>query len=135
MHGSQPASPVILILSVDAVAAALLGALIETLGYTVRFARPPESADQSIRRVRPGVCLLDCENPDSCNDEVLGRAAMRGISVVIFGTSAALARVRALALEHEIDMLLMPPNPTKLDETMKRAVRRMNGGDGPRVSP
>lgn len=134
-HGSQAASPLILVLSADAVAAALLGALIETLGYTVRFARPPESADQSMRRLRPGVCLLDCENPDSCNDEVLGRAAMRGISVVVFGTNAALARVRALALEHEIDMLLMPPDTVSLDETLKRAVRRLNGGDGPRVSP
>ena len=133
--GSQAAGPLILILSADPVAAALLGALIETLGYTVRFARAPESADQSMRRVRPGVCLLDCVDPSACNDEVLGRAAMRGISVVIFGTSAALARVRALALEHDIDMLLMPPDPEGLDETLKRAVTRMNGGDGPRVSP
>ena len=49
------AHPVILILSDDAVAAALLGALVETLGYTVRFAHPPEDSEQSIRRVRPKV--------------------------------------------------------------------------------
>ena len=112
----------ILILSDDAVAAALLGALIETLGYSVKFARPPESADQAIRRTKPKVCLLDCEDPASCTDELLGRAAMRGISVVIFGTPDALQRVRALALEHDIDMLLMPPDPDELDETLKRAL-------------
>src|SRR5439155_24960360 len=90
----SPQNPMILILSDDAVAAALLGALIETLGYSVKFARPPEDPDQSIRRVRPKVCLLDCDEPSKCTDELLGRAAMRGISVVIFGTTSALERVR-----------------------------------------
>jgi DNA-binding NtrC family response regulator len=114
----------ILILSADAVAAALLGALIETLGFPVRFARPPENAEQSIRRVRPKVCLLDCEDPSTCNDEVLGRAAMRSISVVIFGTTASLERVRALASEHAIDMLLMPPETAELDATLRRALKK-----------
>jgi CheY-like chemotaxis protein len=114
----------ILILSDDAVAAALLGALVETLGYSVRFARPPEKAEQSIRRVRPKVCLLDCDEPAACSDEVLGRAAMRGISVVIFGTSQALEHVRALAAQHSIDTLLVPPQPAVLDETIKRALVR-----------
>ena len=114
----------ILILSEDPVAAALLGALIETLGYPVRFARPPENTDQTIRRVKPKVCLLDCADPASCNEEVLGRAAMRRISVVIFGTSAVLDRVRALAREHDIDTLLVPPNAVDLDETLRRAIRK-----------
>jgi DNA-binding NtrC family response regulator len=114
----------ILILSDDAVAAALLGALIETLGYSVRFARPPESAEDSIRRVRPKVCLLDCDDPAKCSPEVLGRAAMRRISVVIFGTPTALDRVRALANEHDIDALLMPPDAAVLDETLRRALKK-----------
>ena len=112
----------ILILSADAVAAALLGALIETLGYSVRFARPPESAEQSIRRVRPSVCLLDCEDPSHCTDELLGRAAMRRISVVVFGTSDALERVRTLAALHHLDTLLVPSDADVVDATLKRAL-------------
>ena len=112
----------ILILSADAVAAALLGALIETLGYTIRFAHATEHPEESIRRVRPKVCLLDCEDPSACNDEILGRAAMRGISVVIFGTREAIDRVRALVTEHDIDMLLVPPDPRILDETLRMAM-------------
>jgi DNA-binding NtrC family response regulator len=112
----------ILILSDDAVAAALLGALIETLGYSVKFARRPESAEESIRRVRPNVCLLDCDNPSDCSDELLGRAAMRRISVVVFGTSDALDRVRALAAQHHIDTLLMPTEPDVIDAILKRAL-------------
>lgn len=112
----------ILILSDDAVAAALLGALIETLGYAVRFARPPENAEQSIRRVRPKVCMVDCDDPAKCTDELFGRAMMRGISVVIFGTATALESVRALATQHEIDMLLVPPDAARVDATIKRAL-------------
>ena len=76
---------IVLVLSQDAVAAALLGGLVETLGYDVHFARAPESVEASIRRVRPRICLIDCVDPTPCSDEFLGRAAMRGISVVIFG--------------------------------------------------
>jgi DNA-binding NtrC family response regulator len=112
----------ILILSDDAVAAALLGALIETLGYSVKFAQAPESAEQTFRRVKPRVCLLDCDDPSKCSDEVLGRAMMRGISVVIFGTTPALERVRRLATEHSIDTLLVPPDPIVLEDTLRRAL-------------
>jgi CheY-like chemotaxis protein len=124
-RGHRPDEPpMILILSDDAVAAALLGALIETLGYDVRFPRPPEGVDQTMRRVRPKVCLLDCDDPAACTDELLGRTMMRGISVVIFGTPTALERVRALAMEHAIDTLLVPPDPDVLDATLRRALRK-----------
>ncbi len=121
----------ILILSADAIAAALLGALIETLGYTVRFAQRPESGGQALKRVRPVVCLLDCHDPETCNDEILGHAMMRNISVVIFGRPEALDRVRALALEHRIDTLMMPPSPEEVEETLKKA---MPGREAPGVS-
>jgi DNA-binding NtrC family response regulator len=114
----------ILILSDDAVAAALLGALIETLGYAVKFAQPPENAEASIRRVRPKVFLLDCEDPSRCSDELLGRAAMRRISVVIFGTVEALERVRALASAHDFDTLLLPADAGEIDETLRRALKK-----------
>jgi DNA-binding NtrC family response regulator len=114
----------ILILSSDAVAAALLGALIETLGYSVKFARPPERFEDSVRRVRPRVCLVDSMEPGIHGDGFLGRAAMRGISVVIFGSAEALNRVRALALEHAIDTILVPPDTGTLAATIERALQR-----------
>jgi CheY-like chemotaxis protein len=112
----------ILIFSDDAVGAALLGALIETLGYPVTFAQAPESADQSMYRTRPKVCLLDCDDPSRCTDQLFGRATMRGISVVIFGTGAALERVRALATQHRIETLIVPPEPEVLNATIRRAL-------------
>ena len=114
----------VLILSDDSVAAALLGALIETFGYSIRFAKPPEPVEQSIRRVRPKVCLLDCHDPSACNDEILGRAAMRRISVILFGTSDTLTRVHRLVTEHDIDILIVPPDPEELEETLRRAIQK-----------
>ncbi len=114
----------VLIVSADAVAAALLGALIETLGYSVRFVRPPETTDETIRRVRPQVCLLDSGDREHCSDEFLGRAAMRGISVIVFGTRDALEHVRALALAHDIDMLIVPPDVAAMDDKLRRAMKK-----------
>lgn len=113
--------PVVLILSHDAVAAALLGGLVETLGYGVHFARPPESAEESLRRVRPRICLVDCTDAVSCRAEFFGRATMRGVCVVIFGTREALDRLRALALAHNIETLIMPPETNDLEEKLQRA--------------
>ena len=114
----------ILILSADAVAAALLGALIETLGYHVCFADPVESVDQSIRRARPRVLLVDSSDSESCNRAVLGRATMRGVSVVMFGTTEALRRGRKLVHEHQLDTLLMPADATELRDTLERAMKK-----------
>ena len=114
----------VLILSPDPVAAALLGGLVETLGYDVRFARPPESATASLRRVRPRSCLVDCVDPEACSREFLGPATMRSVSIVIFGTRAALDRVRALAREHEIETLLLPPALDELEAVLQRASAR-----------
>jgi DNA-binding NtrC family response regulator len=116
-----PPEQLVLILSHDHVAAALLGGLVETLGYQVHFARAPESADDSLRRVKPRICLVDCGDPLTCRTEFFGRAAMRGVSVVIFGTSATLDRVRELAREHDIDTLMMPPEMAALDRALQRA--------------
>ena len=114
----------VLILSHDPVAAALLGGLVETLGYEVQFGRPPESPDDSIRRLKPRICLVDCTDPESCRSEFFGRATMRGICVIIFGTPAALERVRDVARAHNLEILLMPPDAEALEAALQRA------GDG-----
>jgi DNA-binding NtrC family response regulator len=117
-----PGKHVVLILSSDAVAAALLGALVETIGYLVRFFHPPEEPDAAFRREKPSVAMVDCDDPTVMTDETLGHAQMRGISVVMFGSADALRRVRQLALDHELDTLIMPASLETLDEKLRKAV-------------
>jgi DNA-binding NtrC family response regulator len=121
----RPGRSVVLILSADPVASALLGALIETLGYLVRFHRPSRTADEAMRRERPSIAMLDCEDPTLMNDELLGRARMRGISVIVFGSRDALARVRELAAQHDLHELLMPGDLDAVDDAIRQAVGRL----------
>ena len=116
-----PREQPVLILSHDPVAAALLGGLVETLGYDVQFARPPESPDDSVRRLKPRICLVDCTEPDACRSEFFGRATMRGVCVIIFGTPDALDRVREVARANNLEMLLMPPDVEALEAALQRA--------------
>ena len=111
----------VLILSHDAVAAALLGGLVETLGYEVQFGRPPESPDSALRRVKPRICLVDCSDPETCQAEFFGHATMRGVCVVIFGTPAVLERLRELARVNNLETLLMPPDVEALEAVLQRA--------------
>ena len=120
-----PGKHVVLVLSNDAVAAALVGALVETLGYLVRFHAPPETPDAALRRARPSVAMVDCGDPTLLNAELLGRATMRGISVLIFGASAAMDRVRRLVEEHALDTLIMPTTLEALDETLRSAIEKL----------
>lgn len=121
-NDGPPGKHVVLILSSDAVAAALLGALVETLGYLVRFYHPPEDPSAALRRERPSVAMVDCDDPTVMREEILGRARMRGISVVLFGTTDALQRLQRLAAEHSLDTLIMPASLDSLDETLRSAV-------------
>lgn len=111
----------VLILSEDVVVAALLGGLVETLGYEVRFARPPESPEESLRRLKPRICLVSSDDPAAARTEFLGRAAMRGVCIVVFGTAEALEHVRKVAIAHNLDTLLMPPELDDLEELLQRA--------------
>jgi DNA-binding NtrC family response regulator len=114
----------ILVLSGDSVAAALVGALVETLGYLVKFARAPEAVDESMRRMRPRICLVDCIDPSMCNPAILGHARMRGISVVIFGTTDALDRLGDVVSAHSIDTLRMPADAAAVDAALERALEK-----------
>lgn len=112
----------VLIVSDDATAAALLGGLVETLGYRVTFGRVTTSGDV-IRRVRPQVCMLDCEG-DACNEASIARVIMRGVSVVLVGPRSLLEGMREIAARHGAEMVFTPPEPGPLGEALARAVRR-----------
>lgn len=112
----------VLVMSSDPVAAALVGALVETLGYRVRFHRPPEDPTEALRRERPGVAMLDGTDHLVISDAVLGHAAMRGISVVVFGSREALAGIQDLARTHRIHTLITPTTADAASELLNQLV-------------
>jgi DNA-binding response OmpR family regulator len=74
----------VLVLSSDALAAALLGAAVELAGHVPHFARQGEPARSALLRVRPKLVLIDCDHEESCTDEFVGPALMTGGKVLIF---------------------------------------------------
>ena len=122
---SRPAtSDVVLIASADATAAALLGGLVETLGFTVRFATVDQPPEELLRRARPRVYMIDCATTKNCTDEVIGRAMMRGVAVVLFGPRTLMREMRELATRHELELLFTPVDPGPLGDVLDRAARR-----------
>jgi CheY-like chemotaxis protein len=111
-------------MSSDAVAAALVGALIETLGYAVSFYRSAEDPTETLRRERPDVAMLDGADHLMISDAVLGHAAMRGISVVVFGSREALDGIRDLARRHRIHTLITPTSAAVAGELLSGLLAR-----------
>ena len=103
-----------LVLSPDALAAALLGALLETEGWVPRFAHGGESARDALRRVRPDVALIDCAAADACSAAVIGPATMMGVRVLLFGRADVASLMRARAHELGVFTLGVPPAPGEL---------------------
>lgn len=118
---SQP-KHLVLILSSDAVAGALVGALVETLGYDVRFYEAPEDPTDALRRARPDVAMVDGEDRLMISEAVLGHAAMRDIGVVIFGSREAIQGIRELVQRHRIHTLIAPPSLEDTRETLSLAL-------------
>ena len=74
----------ILVLSSDALAAALLGAAIELTGHAPRFPASEETPRAALLRVRPRVVVIDCDHADACTDGFIGPALMTGSRVLLF---------------------------------------------------
>jgi hypothetical protein len=123
MPSLADAKSTVLIVSSDATAAALLGGLVETLGYNVAFSSVIDS-NGMFRRARPRVCMLDCEG-DACDEASIARVIMRGVSVVLVGPRSLLTDMREIAERHGAEMVFTPPQPGPLGEALDRAARRL----------
>lgn len=122
LTAAAPRDDVVLILSGDAIVAALLAALVETLGFNVRFVRAPSNADDAMRRHKPRICLVNCDDRAMCSDEIIGRALMRRAAVVVFGTAAVMNQLRDFASRHELQSLLMPATIAEVEAVFERAL-------------
>lgn len=74
----------VLILSSDALAAALLGAAVEIAGHVPHFSLQGEPPRTALLRVRPKLVLVDCDHEDACTDEFVGPVLMTGAKVLLF---------------------------------------------------
>ncbi|HVE80257.1 MAG TPA: hypothetical protein VNA89_15430, partial [Gemmatimonadaceae bacterium] len=105
MHAAKPT---VLILSPDALTAALLAALVEFEGLAPAFGEDSEPPRKALRRMRPRVVLVDVDHATACTPSFLGPAAMTGARVLLFGPERAAAAVRETAAAHSLSSFTLP---------------------------
>jgi hypothetical protein len=105
-HIPSPTSK-ILVLAREALAAALVGLLLELDKYEPAFALPDESPEEAVRRVRPVlIIILDGSLDAAASDVFYARA--KGTPVVLFGTPRSERTLRELAEKRKLRWFTMP---------------------------
>ena len=113
----DPETKSVLVLSPDALAAALLAARAEIEGYRPAFAGPGESPRDALRRVRPDALLAERSwnaADDGAGAAFIGPAKMLGARVILCGRSCVADHLRELARAHDVCALVLPPAPGEL---------------------
>lgn len=112
----------VLILSSDALAAALLGAAVELSGYQPHFARQAEPARSALLRVRPRLVLIDCDHEESCSDEFVGPALMTGSTVLLFRSRRTEQNRDEFAERIALRVIDMPLDHRELTTVLREAL-------------
>jgi hypothetical protein len=104
----------VLVIALDPLLAALLGALVERVGMRAAFPEPGEIADSALDRVRPiAAILLDSKTGEAQSELFLARASKKKTPVIMFGPKVSAKRaeelaknsIRSFALPEQIDAI------------------------------
>jgi hypothetical protein len=98
----------VLILSEDTLAAALLGAAVELAGHQPHFPQADEVARVALRRVRPGLVIVDCDDDHACSESFVGPALMTGAQLLLFDSPRHAAVGVDIARRLGLDVVHLP---------------------------
>jgi len=112
----------VLILSADALAAALLGAAVELAGHQPHFPESHERARDALRRVRPRLVVVDCDHEDACAEAFVGPALMTGAQLLLFDSHKRADRGVTAARRLGLDVVHLPDD----HEVLVRRLRELS---------
>jgi hypothetical protein len=98
----------VLILAEDPLAAALIGAAVELIGFEPAFATDGEPLRGALMRVRPRLVLVDCDHQSACGPSFIGPALMTGARVVLLGSRHSRNEPRTLAGSFGVRTMTLP---------------------------
>jgi len=98
----------VLIFSEDPLAAALIGAAVELIGFEPMYATDGEPPRSALLRVRPRLVLVDCDHEGACGPSFIGPALMTGARVVLIASRRSRRDPRALASSFGLRALTLP---------------------------
>jgi hypothetical protein len=105
---------VVLILSADPLAAALLGAALELAGHAALFPQQGESARGALLRLRPRIVLVDCSHDEACSEAFVGPAMMTGARVLLFAAPGDRAATTGFASRLGLTIIELPVDQEQL---------------------
>ena len=108
MARDESPRPTVLIVSADAMAAALLGTLIELDGYQPLFPADGEPPAEALARLRPRLVLVDCDAGAACTADFFGDAAAHATAVVLFSHARLQGEVEDVAARHGLRAFALP---------------------------
>ena len=111
----------VLVFSSDALAAALLGAVVELAGHVPHFPQANEPARSALLRVRPRLALIDCEHEDACSDAFVGPALMTGSELLLFRSSRTRRDIGDIAERLGVTVVDLPSE----QEVLTRRLREL----------
>lgn len=98
----------VLVLSADAMIAALLGALLEIHGFKPCYPEPNEHPREALRRCRAATALVDCDYELACSDGVLGPAKMTGARLILFSHRCTADEAREMIERYDAEFFQLP---------------------------
>lgn len=110
----RPTQAAALIVSPDALGAALLGAAIEVFGLKVGFPAENESPRDAVRRMRPSYVLIDCDDANASDESLIGPALMTGARIFLFGTDRRMRTRKHLAIRFHLGVIVLPDDAERL---------------------
>jgi hypothetical protein len=110
----RPTRAAALILSPDAMGAALLGAAVEVSGVKVGFPAENETARESLRRLRPSSVLIDCDDASASDESLIGPALMTGARLFLFGADSRMHLRKHLAIRFHMGVIVLPADVERI---------------------
>lgn len=109
----------VLILSEDPLAAALIGAAVELVGFEPRYPDDGEAARSALLRTRPPLVLVECDHATACRPSFLGPALMTGARIVLLPTHRTHQNPPPLAARFGLRSLRMPADLESVEALLK----------------
>jgi hypothetical protein len=110
----RPTQAAALIVSPDALGAALLGAAIDVAGLRVGFPADGETPRDALLRMRPSHVLIDCDDVTASDESLIGPAMMTGARVFLFGADRRIHLRKHLAIRFHMGTIVLPGDVDRL---------------------
>jgi len=97
-----------MVLANEEVISALLGAMVELDGYAPVFPAADEQPFAALRRHRPDLLLLDCENDLAWDAAAMRSIATGGTRVLLFSAMRSQREIEQIAARYDLAAFVLP---------------------------